>query len=262
VSRIERFASSDGTVIACHVAGHGPPLVLVHGTSADHTRWARVIDALGARWTTYALDRRGRGASEDAADYAIEREFEDIATVIDAIGGDVDIVGHSHGAICSLEASLRTPHVRRLVLYEPPLPVGIEIYSPELLDRLDTLLTAGNREGVVSTFMSEVVRMPAGELDMVRRQPSWQARVAAAHTIPRELRIGETYEPDFARFATLRVPTLLLVGGDSPPFLVEPTRRLHQSIAGSHHVVMPGQQHVAMDSAPDLFLEQIVGFLS
>jgi pimeloyl-ACP methyl ester carboxylesterase len=262
VSRIERFVSSDGTAIASHVGGRGPPLVLVHGTAADHTRWARVLDALGARFTTHALDRRGRGASADGGEYAIEREFEDVAAVIDAIGGDVDLLGHSYGAVCSLEATLHTPHVRRLMLYEPPLPVGIEIYPPGLVERLAALLIAGDRDGVVSTFMREVVRMPTGELDMVRRQLSWPARVAAAHTIPRELGIADSYQPDFGRFASVGVPTLLLVGGDSPPFLVEPTQRLHESITGSRQVVMAGQQHVAMDSAPDLFLEHIIGFLT
>jgi pimeloyl-ACP methyl ester carboxylesterase len=62
---LECVESSDGTTIACYVAGRGSPLVLVHGTSADHTRWAPVIAALEARFMTYAIDRRGRGASAD-----------------------------------------------------------------------------------------------------------------------------------------------------------------------------------------------------
>jgi len=246
--------SSDGTAIAYHVAGRGPPLVLVHGTSADHTRWAPVVAALGDRFTTYAMDRRGRGASGDAADYSIEAEFDDVAAVIDSIGGEVDVLGHSHGAICSLEAALRTPRIRRLVLYEPPLPVGMEIYSQALVERLGELSAGGDREGVVSKFLSEVVKMPPEQLETVRGDASWEARVAAAHTIPRELRIGESYEPDFEHFSTLRVPTLLLLGGDSPPFFVEATRRLHEAISGSRLTVMPGQQHVAMNTAPDLFL--------
>jgi pimeloyl-ACP methyl ester carboxylesterase len=262
VSRIERFESADGTVLACDVAGDGPPLVLVHGTSADHTRWAPVIPALSADLTTYAMDRRGRGASADAEEYSIELEFDDVAAVIDGIGGDVDLLGHSYGAVCSLEATLRTPRVRRLVLYEPPLPVGIEIYPPGLIERLDQLLAAGDHDGVVATFFREVVRMPDAELDIVRADPSWDARVAAAHTIPRELRIADAYEPDFERFATVRVPTLLLLGGDSPSFLVDPTRRLHESISESKLTVMPGQQHVAMNTAPDLFLEHVLDFLA
>jgi pimeloyl-ACP methyl ester carboxylesterase len=206
-------------------------------------------------------NRRGRGASADAAEYSIEMEFDDVEAVIDGIGGDVDVLGHSYGAVCALEATLRTPRVRRLVLYEPPLPVDIEIYPPGLIDRLNHLLAAGDRDGVVATFLREVVRMPEAELDIVRADPSWEARVAAAHTIPRELRIADAYDPDFERFATVRVPTLLLLGGDSPPFLVDPTRRLNESISESKLTVMPGQQHVAMNTAPDLFLEHVLGFL-
>jgi pimeloyl-ACP methyl ester carboxylesterase len=262
VSRIERFESADGTILSCDVAGDGPPLVLVHGTGADHTRWAPVISALGADFTTYAMDRRGRGGSKDAREYSIELEFDDVAAVIEGVGGDVDVLGHSYGAVCSLEATLRTSRVRRLVLYEPPLPVGIEIYPPGLIERLDQLLAAGDREGVAVTFYREVVKMPEAELGIMRADPSWEARMAAAHTIPRELQIAAAYHPDFERFATVSVPTLLLSGGDSPSFLADPTRRLHDSISGSKLTVMPGQQHVAMNTAPDLFVEHVVGFLT
>jgi peptide-methionine (S)-S-oxide reductase len=80
------ITSKDGTRIAYSRSGSGPPLVLVHGTTADHTRWARVLPELEPHFTVYAMDRRGRGGSGDAADYAIEREFEDVAAVVDAIG--------------------------------------------------------------------------------------------------------------------------------------------------------------------------------
>jgi pimeloyl-ACP methyl ester carboxylesterase len=258
---LKHVESSDGATIACHVGGHGSPLVLVHGTSADHTRWAPVIDPLEAQFTTYAVDRRGRGASTDGREYAIESEFDDVAAVIESIEGDADVLGHSYGAICALEATLRTSRVRRLVLYEPPLPVGIEIYPPGLIERLNELMAKGDREAVVSTFLREVVRMGRDELDAVRRDASWDARLAAAHTIPRELRLADTYQPDFAHFAAVRVATLMLVGGDSPRFLVEPTQRLHECISNSRLAVMPGQQHVAMNTAPDLFLKHVLEFL-
>ena len=189
-----------------------------------------MITALSAEFTTYAMDRRGRGASADYEEYSIELEFDDVAAVIDGIGGGVDVLGHSYGAVCALEATLRTPRVRRLVLYEPPLPVGVEIYPPGLIERLDQLRASGDRDGVVATFYREVVRMP---------RPSWTSCVPIragrhglrrAHTIARELRIADADDPDFERFATVRVPTLLLLGGDSPPFLVDPTRRLHECI--------------------------------
>ena len=235
--------------------------MLVHGTFADHTRWAPVMAALTASFTTHAMDRRGRGASSDGEQYSIELEFADVEAVIDAIGRDVDVVGHSYGAICSLEAALRTPRVGRLVLYEPP-PVNLEVFPPGFLGQLDELLSAGDREGVICTFLRDAVGMSADELDAVRRGTGWEARLAAAHTIPRELRIAESYQPDFARIATLRVPTLLLVGADSPPTFVEPAHRLHESISGSRLAAIAGQRHMAMSSAPDLFLEHVIGFLA
>jgi pimeloyl-ACP methyl ester carboxylesterase len=250
-------------VIGWHTAGEGPPLVLVHGTSADHSRWATVVPRLAERFTTYAVDRRGRGVSPDpGGPYAIEREFEDLAEAIDAIGGEVDVLGHSYGAVCSLEAALLSANVRRLVLYEPPLPVGIEINPPGVVERMNDLLAAGDREGVIMTFLLDVVRVPAAEAEALRRDPSWEGRLAAAHTIPRELRIADVYEPDFERFASLKVPTLLLAGADSPSFLIEPSRRLAEAIPDSRLVLMPGQQHNAMTTAPELFLGEVVGFLS
>ncbi len=75
---METITSKDGTMIAYQRSGTGPPLVLVHGTTADHTRWVPILPALEQHFTVYALDRRGRGGSGDAEQYVIEREFEDI----------------------------------------------------------------------------------------------------------------------------------------------------------------------------------------
>jgi pimeloyl-ACP methyl ester carboxylesterase len=58
---METVASKDGTLIAYRRSGQGPPLVLVHGTTADHTRWQPILPMLEARFTVHAVDRRGRG---------------------------------------------------------------------------------------------------------------------------------------------------------------------------------------------------------
>ncbi|MCI0730931.1 MAG: alpha/beta fold hydrolase, partial [Chloroflexi bacterium] len=63
---METILSPDGTPIAYERSGAGAPLVLVHGTSAAHTRWAPIRPALEAHFTVYAVDRRGRGGSGDA----------------------------------------------------------------------------------------------------------------------------------------------------------------------------------------------------
>ena len=73
---MESIASKDGTGIGFARSGTGPPLVLVHGTSADHTRWKPLLRELEVHFTVHAVDRRGRGGSGDTADYSVEREFE------------------------------------------------------------------------------------------------------------------------------------------------------------------------------------------
>ena len=69
------------------------------------------------------MDRRGRGNSGDATQYSIEREYEDVRCAAELAGENVSLIGHSFGAVCVLGAALRTP-IRKMVLYEPPLPVG------------------------------------------------------------------------------------------------------------------------------------------
>jgi pimeloyl-ACP methyl ester carboxylesterase len=259
---MEKVTSRDGTAIAFARSGSGPPLVLVHGTSASHIRWAPVLPGLEPHFTVYAVDRRGRGESGDAESYTLEREFEDVAAVVDAVGEPAYLLGHSYGGICALQAALLRK-VRKLLLYEPPIPLaGVPIYPEGVIERLEALLDAGDREGVVSTFMREVVRMPPHEFERFSSSPAWPARVAAAHSLPRELRAHERYSFDPRRFQGLTTPTLLLLGGDSPPFFRAAIAALDEALPNSHVVILPGQQHIAIDTAPDRFVAEVVGFLS
>ena len=77
--------SHDHTEIAYWTSGDGPPVVLVHGTPADHTRWRPLLPYLERHVTVHAIDRRGRGASGDAPEYSLQREYEDVAAVVDAV---------------------------------------------------------------------------------------------------------------------------------------------------------------------------------
>jgi pimeloyl-ACP methyl ester carboxylesterase len=258
---METVRSTDGFAIAYRRSGVGPPLVLVHGTTADHARWAPVLPALEEHFTVCTVDRRGRGGSEDAAAYSIEGEFEDVAAIVDSIGEPVNLLGHSFGAICSLEASLCSHNVRKLVLYEPPIPTGISIYPVGAAARIQTLVEAGERDSAVTTFLREIARVPPHELALLQAAPAWQGRVAAAHTIAREMQAAEEYVFDPARFRSMQTPTLLLLGGDSPPFLKAGTAAVEAALPDVRVTVMPGQQHTAMNTAPDLFARAVLQFL-
>jgi pimeloyl-ACP methyl ester carboxylesterase len=83
--------------------------------------------------TVHALDRRGRGATGDAPEYRLEREYQDVAAVVDTVaaaaGQPVSVYGHSHGGIVAFGAAAMTTNVRKLVLYEG-WPVPDPLFTP------------------------------------------------------------------------------------------------------------------------------------
>jgi pimeloyl-ACP methyl ester carboxylesterase len=260
---MHQVLSADKTNIAYERRGHGPPLVMVHGSSLDHARWGRSVAGLAQRFTLLMMDRRGRGASGDAPVYSIEREFEDVAAVVDAAGGPVHLLGHSYGAVCALEASRLTSAIDKLVLYEPPFPVAgpSPIFGPDMPERLDELLRRGERDALVETFLREVVGVSEVELRALRRSSTWRVRVQAAHTLPREVRMAETYRFDPARLAKVRTPTLFLLGTESPRIMHDSTMAAHAALQNSRVELLPGQGHAAMTTAPEMFLAKVLAFL-
>lgn len=258
---MEKAISRDGTPIAYYRSGSGSPLVLVHGTgAADPTAWS-AFPALEKHFSVITIDRRGRGESGDSSSYAIEREFEDIAAVIDAVGESVDLLGHSFGGLLALEATRLTRNVRKLVLYEG-VPIPSEVFPEEIIDRLQALLDAGDREGVLITHYRDNVGMSPDEIERLKSSPAWSVRIASAHTVPRELRALEQYEFDPDRFKDMQTPTLLLLGGDSPQFVKDATETVDSVLSNSQVVIIPGQQHIAMYTAPELFVNELNQFLS
>jgi pimeloyl-ACP methyl ester carboxylesterase len=259
---MDRIRSEDGTEIAFRRSGKGSPVVLVHGAAADHSRWTPILPLLEEHFTVYAVDRRGRGQSGDTEPYAVQREFEDIAAVVDSIGGAVDLLGHSFGAVCCLEAALRTTNIRKLILYEPPPPGVGGTLPPASAARMQTMLDSGDRDGVISTFLLEIAALPSHEVELMRSLPAWGGRVAAAHTILREINLLEGHPQfDAQRFSPLQIPTLLLLGGDSRAFYKDSIENIHAMLPNSRIVILPGQQHVAMNTAPDLFVREVLSFL-
>jgi pimeloyl-ACP methyl ester carboxylesterase len=254
-----KVVSEDGTPIAVWRSGEGPPLVLIHGAAADHNRWAPVLPVLEERFTVFAVDRRGRGQSGDATDYALEREYEDVVAVVESAGDAVNVLGHSYGGISALEATLLSDSIHKLVLYEPPM--GFLRSPPHVVERLQVLLEEGRRDELLGYFMQEVAGLPPDQVELMRSLPAWEARLGAADTIPREERASRQYVFDPARFRDLDVPTLYLQGGDSSAPFKAAGEALRGALPDCRVAVMPGQRHAAMDTATDLFTAKVLSFL-
>ena len=263
---VTRVRSHDGTEIGVWTSGEGPPLVLVHGSLGDHTRWDALRPHLEPHVTVHALDRRGRGASGDHPDYALEREYEDVAAVIDAVadssGRPADVYCSSFGGLCAFGAAALTWNIRKLALYEAWPPVEPEAFAPPegFVERAEALLAAGKHEEALELAYRELVGLSEHEIASLKAQPSWPARIAAAHTIPREERafLATRFDPDAA--AAVAVPTLLLVGSETPAWNSQ-VDRVAAALPNAHIEVLQGQGHIADLFAPEMISERLLEFL-
>lgn len=258
----ETVTSPDGTTIAVERSGSGPPVVFVHGAGADYTSWDLIRPLLEEQVTVYAVERRGRGKSGDTEPYAIEREFEDVTAVVESIDEPVSLVGSSYGGTCALETARRVDELASLVLYEPAFPVEGYALCPEgFLDEYEALLEAGERERALERLYREVGGLSPELVSALRSAPSWQSRVDAAHTVLRELQAETRYEFDAGRFETVTVPTMLLTGSESRQYLKETTAVAADALPNSQIVTLEGLGHVAYATAPEQFVEALVGFI-
>jgi pimeloyl-ACP methyl ester carboxylesterase len=259
--------SPDGTRICASQSGSGPPLVVVHGIAADAGRFAGdAPPRLDEHFTVFAMDRRGRGASGDAEAYTYAREVEDLVAMIDAVSAEagharIFVLGHSFGGLVALDALPRTTRIAKLVVYEPYSP-EVPVSEPSAITRAYMAMAdAGEHEALVVKFLREIVRMRDEDVARLRAHPSWAARLRAAPTIAREMAAAETHTFTPARYEGNAVPIRMLLGGASPAFLREATARLHAHLPASEIFELAGQQHIAMDTAPAMFLDALRAFL-
>lgn len=247
--------------------------MLIHGATADHTTWRTSGPQLAERHAVFAMDRRGHGASGDTPPgepYAIEREFDDVAAVVAAIaaetGQSVDVVGHSYGGRVALGAALRTPRLRRLVVYEgaPPAPDGAGYQDPDVaaLARIEALVAAGDRDGALATFMRDIVGMPAAELEAFRDNAIWPRRAAAIDTVVRELRAETSPAGGLDSLGDVRQPVLQILGGDSPAPFADATRALGARLRNGRVVTIAGARHAAHHTHAAEFVAAVEALLA
>lgn len=243
--------SADGTTIAYERSGEGPPLILVGGAMSDRTAAAPLAALLSTSSTVVTYDRRGRGDSGDTQPYSPEREVEDLAALIEVLGGAASVHGHSSGAVLSLDAAAHGLAISRLSLYEPPFMVD-DSRPPVPEDFVATLeqLTASDRRGdAVAYFMTTGVGLPPQVVAQGRNEPMWPALERLAHTLAYDGRVmGDTTRGrplPTERWSTVTIPVLVLDGGASPEWQRTATRSLAQVLPNAEHRTLEGQTHRA-----------------
>lgn len=258
----ESVRSKDGTRIGFSRFGEGPPVVFVHGSLSKGTDWLGVATCLSSQFTCFMMDRRGHGRSESGtSSYSIGREYDDVLAVLSAAGRDASLVGHSFGAICALGAAMRAS-VRRLVLYEPPLPIG-GLIAGENLAPYCRAVADGRLDDALEIGLKMFVRLPGAHVHAMRSSSGWSRLASLVPTWPRELRAMDGLAGDVDAYVAITCPTLLLLGTESPehPFR-HAISALSQTLPNVRTASLMGQSHMAMRSAQNLLAQQISGFVS
>ena len=241
---MENVTSADGTVIAFDQLGAGPPLIVVAGASCDRGADARVADALAESFTVLNYDRRGRGDSTDTPPYAVEREVEDLAVLLDAAGGSAIVLGLSSGGALAARAAASGLSVDRLVLWEPPFRLDPEGQraSSEYAEQLGLLLAEDRRGDAMELFM-RMVGVPEEAIAGMRQSPYWAAGERLAPTLAYDAAVMGDSSVPVDTYAAVSAPTLVLAGGASPPWMRDSAEAASSAIPGSRTRVLEGQTH-------------------
>ena len=243
-----RVMTADGTVAEAVDEGTGPPILVIHGGMGDSTVWSRVTDLLRDRFRTVRLHRR-RYRMDLPAPVTMADEVRHVTAVAAELGRPV-LVGHSSGAVLTLEALAADPEAYAgAVLYEPPVVIG-EPLGGERLVPARAALAQGKPGKALSLFLRHVVRMPPARAAL--------AGFIVGHTRYRE-RVARQLDDNDAidalgvrlpAYAKLDLPVLLVGGDKSPAHLAERLDALERALPRTRRLLMHGQGHNAERRAP------------
>lgn len=247
---MQTVISKDGTKIAYDRFGDGAPVILVDGVFGTRANFglADVAKLLGRDFSAILYDRRGRGDSTDTQPYAVEREIEDIAALIEAVGGSASVYGISSGAVLALRAAWQLSGVTKLAIYEPPLIVDEGHARPpaNLIDRLQALIAQGKRSEVVKTFVIEGMGGPRIAGLIMPLLPFWSKMTEVAHTVVYDLAVMGDFSlsPELSRaMGGLKIPALVMAGAKSPAWMQHTAQAVAGCIPGSEIRLLAGQTH-------------------
>lgn len=120
-----RFVDLPGLRMHVAEAGHGTPLVMLHGFPQHWWAWRKMIPALAARYRVICPDLRGAGWTDAPPDgYTSDQLTADVVALLDALGLEkVTLVGYDWGGHVGFRVCLAHPErVDRFVCIAAPHP--------------------------------------------------------------------------------------------------------------------------------------------
>lgn len=253
----------NGATLTYEERGSGPALVFLHGHLLDSGQWDDQIDHFASHSRVLRYDARGFGQS--ALPPTPFAHHEDLRGLLDARAiNRAVLIGCSGGGAIAIDAALAYPErVRALVLvgsalngYRPPGPV------PAQMAEMNAARRAGRIVEAVEASLRALTDGPRRQADQVNpiaraRTAAMTKRLFARPPVP-EAQPQPLDPPAANRLAELRIPTLIIVGGEDQPPIHAIAAQLQSGIAGARSVVLPDAGHHPNLEHPTAF-NQILG---
>ncbi|MGE4263461.1 MAG: alpha/beta fold hydrolase [Desulfovibrio sp.] len=225
-------------------ASAAPPLLLITGYAVTKEMWDQdFVRALSAHRRVVLMDNRGMGPSpaSDAA-FGISDMARDAASLLEGLGiNRADVLGWSMGGIIAQELALQRPElVRTLTLYATVAD------NAELMPVLDRMAAMPLPELLQNIFPAA---WAAAHPDALSRLPA-RPRPADMDVIARQYAALKHWQPTLDRLPALRLPVLVLAGGQDWVCPPEQSRRIAAEIPGARLAVLPQGGHWMMHQFP------------
>jgi pimeloyl-ACP methyl ester carboxylesterase len=254
-------------------AGQGEPVVLVHGSLCDFRYWTLQMPAFSAAFRTISVSLRHYYPERwngEGDDFNIGQHMQDVVGLIDALQiARAHVVGHSRGGHIAFRMAQNYPdRVRKLVLSEPggALEPALSPQAAEINKRFEPgsfqtqaveRIRAGDIDGGLQIFLDAVSGPGAWE-----RTPELAKQFTHANAMTLLGQIRETRVP-FTREAAqaVKAPTLLVLGGLSPPMFGQIIDALAAAIPNAQRVTIADATHTMNVIKPAAYNEAVLNFL-
>jgi len=272
------FLELPGCRIAFRSAGHGEPLLFVHGSLIGMDTFRRQLAEFGRTFRAVTYARRHHPPSCTASPgsvYDLHEQAEDLHRVIRALGMErPHLVTSSFGGYVAVQCLLGHPGTARsLVLAEPPMlrllgltekgRSAFERFRRGALEPAKSAFLAGRLEEGTGAFF-DGIRGEAGAFG--RLGPRLHAELmkfapplALELTSPLDVYMPEIGPADLRR---IDIPVLLLTAGNSPEFFHLVADVLGENIPGVRRVEIPGADHSIHTSQAERYNSTVLDFLA
>lgn len=239
-----------------------PPLVIAHGLFGSAKNWGGVARRLAEGREVLAVDMRNHGDSFRAPVHDYPAMAADLAEVIEAAGGEADLLGHSMGGKAAMTLALTRPELVRRLVVADIAPVayghsqmryveameGLDLGAVRRRSEADAALRAAVPELAVRAFLLQSLAVGPEGASWRLNLPALRDQMPAIMTFPD---LKGPYEG----------PALFLAGGASDYVLdaywpqiaaLFPQARLEQMEGAGHW--LHAEQPEAFAAAADAFL--------